>query len=203
MRNERAARLGVTQNAIFLALKKLRVSYKKTLAHPKANESARRIFKDRIAAYEAADRTIVYIDESGFSHDMPRTHGYAPIGKRCHGVRDWHARGRTNVIGALIGTILLTAGLFTNNVDADVFTGWVVPDMLPKLPASSVVVMDNATFHKRQDTQRAITQAGQTLEYLSPYSPDLNPIEHKWAHIKAIRKQQNVTINELFKNHML
>ena len=24
------------------------------------------------------------------------------------------------------------------------------------------------------------------LEYLPPYSPDLNPIEHKWAHSKAL-----------------
>jgi transposase len=41
--------------------------------------------------------------------------------------------------------------------------------------------MDNATFHKREDIQTAIQQAGMTLEYLPPYSPDLNPIEHKWA----------------------
>lgn len=32
--HERAARLGVTQNAIFLALKRLRVSYKKNVAAP-------------------------------------------------------------------------------------------------------------------------------------------------------------------------
>jgi transposase len=41
--------------------------------------------------------------------------------------------------------------------------------------------MDNASFHKRQDIQEAITQAGHILEYLPPYSPDLNPIEKKWA----------------------
>jgi transposase len=41
--------------------------------------------------------------------------------------------------------------------------------------------MDNASFHKRQDIQEAITQAGHILAYLPPYSPDLNPIEKKWA----------------------
>ncbi|GAO97724.1 hypothetical protein Cva_00363 [Caedimonas varicaedens] len=32
---------------------------------------------------------------------MPRTHGYSPKGKRCEGIHDWGAKGRTNVIGAL------------------------------------------------------------------------------------------------------
>jgi transposase len=74
-------------------------------------------------------------------------------------------------------------------------------DLLPKLPLHSVVVMDNATFHKRQDTRDAIQNAGHTLEYLPAYSPDLNPIEHKWAQAKALRKQQNQTVDMLFKSY--
>lgn len=62
----------------------------------------------------------MYIDESGFAHDMPRRHGYARAGQRCHGVHNWHARGRTNVIGALLGKNLLTVELFDANVNADV-----------------------------------------------------------------------------------
>jgi len=103
------------------------------------------------------------------------------------------------VIGALIDKCLLTVALFTSNINADTFFSWTVLDLLPKLPPASVVVMDNATFHKRQDIQNAITQAGHTLEYLPAYSPGLNPIEHKWAQTKAIRKQQNQTAEQLFK----
>jgi len=129
-----------------------------------------------IKVYKAQNRAIVYIDESGFAHDMPRTHGYAPIGKRCYGVCDWHARGRVNVIGALIDKCLLTVALFTSNINADTFFSWTVLDLLPKLPPASVVVMDNVTFHKRQNIQNAITQAGHTLEYLPAYSPTLIPL---------------------------
>jgi len=148
--------------------------------------------------YEHQGRPIVYIDESGFAHDMPRTHGYAPVGQRCYGLCDWHARGRTNAIGALIGKALLTVGLFTANITADIFTAWVKQDLLPKLPQNAVIVMDNATFHKRQDTQNLIQKAGHTLLFLPPYSPDLNPIEQKWAHTKAIRKQSFCSIEQLF-----
>jgi len=139
----------------------------------------------------------VYIDESGFAHDMPRRHGYAPAGQRCHGVHNWHARGRTNAIGALIGKELLTVGLFDVNVDADVFTGWARQDLLPKLPPASVIGMDNATFHKRPDTQAAIVNEGHTLEFLPAYSPDLNPIEHTWAHLKSRRRASGASIESI------
>lgn len=57
-------------------------------------------------------------DESGFAHDMPRTHGYSLRGQRCPGKHDWNARGRINVIGALLAGALLIVGLTTSNVDA-------------------------------------------------------------------------------------
>jgi len=59
--------------------------------------------------------------------------------------------------------------------------------------------MDNATFHKRQDTQKMIKNAGFILEYLPPYSPDLNPIEQKWAQAKAVRRKKRCSIQKLFK----
>lgn len=129
---------------------------------------------------------------------MPRTHGYAPVGKRCHGIKDWNARGRTNAIGALIGKALLTVGLFNTNVNADVFTAWLKQDLIPKLPKNAVLVMDNATFHKRSDTLQAIEKAGHTALFLPPYSPDLNPIEQKWAQAKALRRRKTCSIDQLF-----
>ena len=147
-------------------------------------------------------RPIVYIDESGFAVDMPRTHGYAPIGERCIGTQDWHAKGRINVIGALIGKLLTTVGLFEQNVDADTFYAWTTDDLLPKLPENSIIVMDNATFHKRADIQTAIVEAGHTLEFLPAYSPDLNSIEHKWAQAKKLRRKLRSTVDELFKENV-
>jgi hypothetical protein len=52
------------------------------------------------------------------------------------------------------------------------------------------IVMDNASFHKRADSQQLIEQAGHLVEFLPPYSPDLNPVEHKWAQSKALRRQK-------------
>ena len=197
---ERAARLGVRQSTICYALKhRLRVSYKKTFAHPRADEAARKAFQDRRAAYEAAGRPLVWVDESGFAKDRPCRSGYAPIGQRCSGRWDWHAKGRTNVIGVLLGFQLIAVGLFEGNVNADTFLAWTEQVILPQLPPAAVIILDNATFHKRADLQHTLRQAGHTLEYLPPYSPDLNPIEHKWAQAKALRKQTHCTVNDLFR----
>lgn len=132
---------------------------------------------------------------------MPRTHGYSPIGKRCYGVKDWHARGRINVIGALLGATLLTVTLFSDNINSDVFASWTQQDLIPKLPNNSVIVMDNATFHKREDIKNAIKNAGHTLVFQPAYSPDLNPIEHKWAEAKAIRRKYNCSVEDIFDKH--
>ncbi len=129
---------------------------------------------------------------------MLRTHFYAPRGQRCYGKRNWNARGRINVIGALLAGVLLTVGLTEENVDAQIFNIWLEQDLIPKLPPGAVLVMDNATFHKRQDTRAMIERAGHILEYLPPYSPDLNPIEPKWAQAKAKRRATGQTTDEIF-----
>ena len=140
----------------------------------------------------------MYIDESGFSHDMPRTHGYSDKGQRCYGTHDWGAKGRTNAIGALIGAKLLTVSLFESTINSEVFTAWVQQDLIPKLPQRSVVVMDNASFHKQLEMQNTLAAAGHTLLYLPPYSPDLNPIEKKWAQVKSLRRKVGGSIDTLF-----
>lgn len=134
---------------------------------------------------------------------MPRRFGYAPKGERGVGKQNWYARGRINVVGALLISCLLTVSLFSGAINADTFYAWVAQDLLPKLPPHSVVVMDNATFHKRADIRKLFEQAGHILEYLPTYSPDLNPIEHKWAQAKAIRKQKKCSVEELFMHYVV
>ena len=129
---------------------------------------------------------------------MRRTHGYVPVGKRCKGQHHWHAKERTNVMGALLASCLITATLFIGSINADVFFAWLSQDLLPKLPSNCVIVMDNASFHKRADSQQLIEQARHILEFLPPYSSDLNLVEHKRAQAKTIRKQKFCSLDVLF-----
>jgi transposase len=106
--------------------------------------------------------------------------------------KNWHAKGRINVIGAQRSSCLLTVSLVSDSINANTFYSWLAQDLLPTLSQRPVVlVMNNASFHKRADIRQLIEGAGHILEYLPTYSPDLNPIEHSGAQSKAIRKQKN------------
>ncbi|GAO97807.1 hypothetical protein Cva_01388 [Caedimonas varicaedens] len=51
--------------------------------------------------------------------------------------------------------------------------------------------------------QKAIAEAGHIVLYLPPYSPDFNPIEHKWAQAKAIRRKKRCSIEQLFQDNKI
>ncbi|MEM9686506.1 MAG: transposase [Bacteroidota bacterium] len=101
-------------------------------------------------------------------------------------------------MGGSIGFKLLTVCLVEVNINADVFYQWLVQDLLLKVPERSVIVLDNAIFHKRNDIRKAIEERQLILEFLPPYSPDLNPIEQKWAQAKAIRRKLRCNPYQLF-----
>lgn len=159
----------------------------------------RLIFQLKIFKYEFIEaRPIVYVDESGFALDSPRDNGYSQKGQRCYASKDWHARGRVNAIGAVTNFKLINVCLFDTYINADVFYAWVSQELLKSIPQNSVIVLDNATFHKRNDAIEAIEKQGHAVLFLPPYSPDLNPIERKWAQAKSIRRKFRYTPDQLF-----
>lgn len=181
-------------------LKGLTSAIKKTLSHPKANPTERKRFNERIAELEEKEHPIVYIDESGFRKDWLRTHGWALKGKRCYGEYDWHLKNQTNAIGALYDGKLFAVGLFECSINGNIFESWMKQILLPDLPKNSVIVMDNAAFHKRETTKELIEAAGHKILWLPPYSPDLNPIEKKWASVKHTWRAMKIDcIDKLFR----
>ena len=135
------------------------------------------------------------MDESGFKSDTFRPKAYAKRGTICTGVFDWNLK-QTNVIGAICQGKPFAFGLFACSINSDVFHAWVTQTLIPELPEHSVVVMDNATFHKRQDTLDALQDAGHIVLWLPPYSPDLNLIEKTWAWIKKLRREWRIACVE-------
>ena len=153
----------------------------------------------QVEVYELMNIPVIYIDESGFSEDMPRLFGYAPNGAGCFGKHDRAAKQRTNATGALTGAGLPTAALSDCSINTDVFEAWIRQELPPVPPNGNIVVTDNASFHKSEKIQELIESAGCLLDYLPSYSPDLNPIEHKWSQAKARRRKLGCSVDELFR----
>jgi transposase len=140
-----------------------------------------------------------FVDETAAKTNMCRAYGRAPVGERlvCP-VPQSHWKTTTFV--AALGPAGLAAPLVIDGaMTGDLFAAYVERVLVPELRPGDVVVMDNLACHKRAGVRRAIEAAGCTLEYLPPYSPDLNPIELAFAKLKALlRKAGKRTVEGLW-----
>ena len=57
--------------------------------------------------------------------------------------------------------------------------------------------MDNLPAHKRSEIAPLIQSVGAKVLYLSPYSPDFNPIELWWSQLKAFLRQFSPTTTKM------
>lgn len=108
-----------------------------------------------------------------------RATAYAPQGH-------WHT---TTLVAGLTLAGAVAPMVLDGAMDRLSFEAYVAQCLVPTLPPGSVVIMDNLSAHKSAAITRLIEDAGATLWYLPPYSPDYNPIEQMWSKVKAILKR--------------
>ena len=130
---------------------------------------------------------------------MAPMRGRSPRGQRCCGFAP-AGHWRTTTYVCALSTRGLHAPLVLDGpINGVAFRAWVEQFLVPELRPSDIVVMDNLSAHKVAGIQAAIEQAGATVKYLPPYSPDFNPIEQVFAKLKArLRKAQARTVNALW-----
>jgi hypothetical protein len=138
---------------------------------------------EQLSSYD--EKSIVYIDESGIDSYVHRNFGRAARGELVIGEISGKRYARESFIAAQCGLQIMAPLCFQGTCDTGLFNFWVEKFLTPSLRPGQVVVMDNAAFHKSQETQMLIEAVGCTVLFLPPYSPDLNPIERFWANLKA------------------
>ena len=106
-----------------------------------------------------------------------------------------HASEKLNIIAGLLNHKLIAPLTYRYSTDTSLFNTWLENCLIPVLPEKSVIIMDNARFHKSDKTRSLIEQHGHTLLFLPAYSPDLNPIEQYWAIIKSKIKKSRLYID--------
>lgn len=73
---------------------------------------------------------------------------------------------------------------------------WIKDFLLKELDRPSVIVINNARFHKKSDIRAMLEKAGHMLLPLPTYSPDFNPIKHSFALLKKRTQYSQKTIEE-------
>jgi transposase len=117
---------------------------------------------------------------------LQREHARAPRGVQIFGGISGKRYARESFIAAKVESNILAPFCYTGTCDTRLFNFWLKNFLTPVLKPKQVVIMDNASFHKSQESQRLIEQVGCKVLYLPPYSPDLNPIEIFWANFKKM-----------------
>src|SRR5918998_1536216 len=143
---------------------------------------------------------LVFVDESGASTAMDRTHGRAPSGVRVDGpVPHGHWKVVTLTAAVRLGGVPEAACLaFDGATNAACFEADVGECLVPALRPGDIVVRDNLACHKTAEVERLIAGAGASVRYLPAYSPDLNPIERLFSMLKAaLREAKARTVDAL------
>jgi transposase len=146
-------------------------------------KAERAAWRQEFAAIDPA--RLVFVDESGASPAMDRTHGRAPSGVRGDGPVP-HGHWKMTTLTAAVRLDGVGACLaFDGATNSACFESYIERCLVPTLRPGDIVVMDNLSCHKTAEAARLIVAAGAELRFLPAYSPDLNPIERMFSRLKA------------------
>jgi len=153
-------------------------------------------FKAEQPAFEPAK--LVFVDESGFRLGGTPRYGWAQRGCDAPGS---HVQGKWESV-TMVGAVALDGFRGFMTVDSatsnDVFMAFVSHQLVPRLNHGDIVVMDNLTAHKSKPVIEAIEQAGASVVFTPPYSPEYNPIEKTWAKPKDFIRRLPTLSREAF-----
>ncbi len=129
------------------------------------------------------------MDEAGIDSYLYREYGYAPKGKLINARISGRKYARTGIVAAKLGGKIIAAKKYNGTMNHKLFEDWFENMLLPELPKGTVIVMDNASFHRKKQLILLAQTHGCKLIFLPPYSPELNPIEHFWAWLKRFLRK--------------
>lgn len=113
-----------------------------------------------------------------------RLYARSEKGTRAYGFKPYYKRENLTLVGA-IGLKGFLGGLtFTGGINGQIFRFFIEQILVPSLWPGANVVMDNLPAHKVEGIREMIESVGASVIYLSPYSPDFNPIENAWSKLK-------------------
>jgi hypothetical protein len=138
-------------------------------------------------------RNVVCIDEIAFFAHQTSEKGYAQRGQRLRSPSVTGNRSHVSVAAATCNGKLLSYTVSAKPFDTDKCVEFIAN--LPLEAHHTHILMDNVRFHHSYLVQECIALRGQTPMYIPPYSPEFNPIENMFSHVKRIYKASLITNN--------
>jgi transposase len=124
------------------------------------------------------------VDECGVDEYLYREYAYAPRGQKVVAEISGKKFKRTNFAAGICLGKWVAPIEYSGTTDSRFFEWWFEICLLQAIKPGSVIVLDNATFHRKSVLPGLAQQKYCSVLFLPAYSPDLNPIEKKWAWLK-------------------
>lgn len=127
---------------------------------------------------------LVYVDETGIDQCLYREYARAPRGQKVVAKISGRKFKRTNIVAGICQGKWVAPLEYTGTTDSILFEYWFENCLLKEVVAGSTIILDNAKFHKKAVLASLAANYHCEVLFLPTYSPDLNPIEKKWAWLK-------------------
>ena len=124
------------------------------------------------------------MDETGIDQCLYREYVRAPRGQKVESKISGRKFKRTNIVAGTCQGKWIAPLEYTGTTDSNLFEFWFENCLLKEINPGSVIVIDNASFHRKTILPDLALSKGSSVLFLPPYSPELNPIEYKWAWLK-------------------
>lgn len=138
---------------------------------------------------EVDAKNLVFLDEMGVLLGLMRTRARSLKGDRAYDFKPFYRGKRITVMGAMTQTKVLAIKTISKGMNGQDFQQFLREELAPNLWEGAVVVMDNLPAHKVEGVIKIIEDVGASILYLSPYSPEFNPIEHLWSQLKIFLRK--------------
>ncbi len=153
-----------------------------------------------VSIYKGHPELFVFVDETGADRrDAMRKFAYSLRGKPATASKLMVRGHRVSAIVGISCSGILDFHTTLTTVDAEKFKHYVEDALVLYLQpfngvnAHSIVVLDNASIHHVEEVVDTIQHTGALVQFLPPYSPDMNPIEHTFAQLKSVLKANEET----------
>ncbi len=113
----------------------------------------------------------MYIDETGIQGYIYREYAREPRGVKVYDKISGKKYKRTNIVAGKCGEKILSPLVYDGKMDSQFFETWFKDMFLNEVSKNKVIIMDNASFHRKKILYKLCSNANKNLRliFLLPY----------------------------------
>jgi len=143
-------------------------------------------------------KRLFFLDESAYRLDSCSIYGWSEKGSEAYGYNTCCSWETMTMIGVMNSEDICSFMTIDSGATTEIFTAFIEQQLIKHLRPGDCVIMDNISVHKNPHVKHQIESTGAVVEFLPPYSPDLNPIEKLWSKLKQNLRRMETTTRDIF-----